>query len=275
MGFLISSCVFKSYFKQLFPQYFSIWSMATSWKYLPVLGTPTFNKTHSNSTHPGELVDCLKALVDRLGEEGSKLLVVENLKVTTWKKKDIKLDFLIEKKILNPALLFVINVRGFCTNLVGFCTQWQGANCSAGCSLDFEQRWHCHSDTLQIPPPQCSTASHLVLESIQKQVYLITQAADNMKPKYKKKKTHKKFIWSQRLCPHSMGTYVSACELYCRVAVHIGQQAQTEAFGVGRVCESVYCEGRLRSVEGLSNTLVQLIVGDGAPESWFTVGHWL
>lgn len=188
LGFLISSCVFKSYFKQLFPQYFSIGSMATSWKYLPVLGTPTFNKTHSNSTHPGELVDCLKALVDRLGEEGSKLLVVENLKVTTWKKKDIKLDFLIEKKILNPALLFVINVRGFCTNLVGFCTQWQGANCSAGCSLDFEQRWHCHSDTLQIPPPQCSTASHLVLESIQKQVYLITQAADNMKPKYKKKK---------------------------------------------------------------------------------------
>lgn len=72
-----------------------------------------------------------------------------------------------------------------------------------------------------------------------------------------------------------MSTYVSTCELHCRVAVHIGQQPQTEAFGVGRVCESVYCEGRLRSVEGLSNTLVQLVVGDGAPEGGFTVGHWL
>lgn len=33
-------------------------------KYLPVLSSPTFNKTHANGTHPGELVDSLKALVD-------------------------------------------------------------------------------------------------------------------------------------------------------------------------------------------------------------------
>lgn len=68
---------------------------------------------------------------------------------------------------------------------------------------------------------------------------------------------------------------MSACELYCRVAVHIGQQAQTEALRVGRVCESIYCEGGLGGVEGLSYTLVQLVVRDGAPEGRLTVRHRL
>ncbi len=31
---------------------------------LPVLSSPTFDKAHANGTHPGELVDGLKALVD-------------------------------------------------------------------------------------------------------------------------------------------------------------------------------------------------------------------
>jgi len=72
-----------------------------------------------------------------------------------------------------------------------------------------------------------------------------------------------------------MSTYVSASELYCRVAVDVGQQAQTEAFRVGWVCESVDSEGGLGGMEGLSYALVQLIVGDGAPKGRLTVCHRL
>lgn len=72
-----------------------------------------------------------------------------------------------------------------------------------------------------------------------------------------------------------MSTYVSACELYGGVAVDVGQQAQTEALRVGRVCESIYCEGGLGGVKGLSYTLVQLVVGDGAPEGGLAVCHRL
>lgn len=68
---------------------------------------------------------------------------------------------------------------------------------------------------------------------------------------------------------------MSACELYCRVAVDVGQQAQTEAFRVGGVCESVDCEGRLGGMEGLSHTLVQLVIGDRAPEGRLAVRHRL
>lgn len=49
---------------------------------------------------------------------------------------------------------------------------------------------------------------------------------------------------------------MSACELHCRVAVDVGQQAQTESFGVGGVCEAVDCEGGLGGVKGLSYALV-------------------
>lgn len=51
----------------------------------PVLSSPAFDKAHANGAHPGELVHSLKPLVDRLGEQGSKLLVVEDLQVTSWR----------------------------------------------------------------------------------------------------------------------------------------------------------------------------------------------
>lgn len=54
---------------------------------LPVLSSPAFDKAHANGTHPGELVHSLKPLVDRLGEQGSKLLVVEDLQVTSWREQ--------------------------------------------------------------------------------------------------------------------------------------------------------------------------------------------
>lgn len=49
---------------------------------LPVLRPPTFHKAHSDGAHPGELVNGLKALIDRLGQQRRKLLVVENLQIT-------------------------------------------------------------------------------------------------------------------------------------------------------------------------------------------------
>lgn len=70
-------------------------------------------------------------------------------------------------------------------------------------------------------------------------------------------------------------TYVSTSHLHGGIAVDIGQQAQAETFGVGRICESVHSEGRLRGVKGLPDPLVQLIVGYGAPERRLRVGHRL
>ena len=44
-----------------------------------VLGTPPLHKAHANGAHLGQLVDGLKALVDREGQQLGKLLVVEDL----------------------------------------------------------------------------------------------------------------------------------------------------------------------------------------------------
>lgn len=46
--------------------------------------------------------------------------------------------------------------------------------------------------------------------------------------------------WLLQRCHERSHTNVSACELHSRVAVHIGQQAQTETLRVGRVCEAVH-----------------------------------
>lgn len=67
---------------------------------------------------------------------------------------------------------------------------------------------------------------------------------------------------------------MSACEFHCGVAVDVGEQAQAEALGVGRICKSVHCEGRLGRVKDLSHALVQLVVGDGAPEGRLAVRDW-
>lgn len=44
-----------------------------------VLCSPALNKAHTDGTHLGELINSLKAVVNRLGQQFSKLLVVENL----------------------------------------------------------------------------------------------------------------------------------------------------------------------------------------------------
>lgn len=43
-----------------------------------VFCSPALDKAHSNGTHFGELIHCLKPMVDRLSQKLSKLLIVEN-----------------------------------------------------------------------------------------------------------------------------------------------------------------------------------------------------
>lgn len=70
-------------------------------------------------------------------------------------------------------------------------------------------------------------------------------------------------------------TYMSPCHFNSCIPVNIAEKPQTEAFRVGGVCESIYCEGGLGGMEGLSYTLVQLIVRDRAPEGRLAVCHRL
>lgn len=70
-------------------------------------------------------------------------------------------------------------------------------------------------------------------------------------------------------------TYMPPSHLHRGVPVNVWQQAQTETLRVGGICESVYCEWGLWSMEGLPDTLVQLIVGYRAPEGRLWVGHRL
>lgn len=65
------------------------------------------------------------------------------------------------------------------------------------------------------------------------------------------------------------------CELHSRVPVDIGEQPQAEALRVGGVGEAVHGHGGLGGVEGLPDALVQLVVGNGAPEGWLAVGDRL
>ena len=44
-----------------------------------IFRAPTLDKGHPDGAHLGQLVDCLKAMVDRLREKSGKLLVVEDL----------------------------------------------------------------------------------------------------------------------------------------------------------------------------------------------------
>lgn len=50
----------------------------------PVFCSPAFDEAHANGAHARQLVDGLEALVDRLSQEGGKLLVVEDLQVASW-----------------------------------------------------------------------------------------------------------------------------------------------------------------------------------------------
>lgn len=79
-------------------------------------------------------------------------------------------------------------------------------------------------------------------------------------------------VWSTtgQIC-----TYMSARELHGGVAVDVGEQTQAEALRVGRVREPVHRQRGLGGVEGLADTLVQLVVGYRAPEGRLAVGHRL
>lgn len=68
---------------------------------------------------------------------------------------------------------------------------------------------------------------------------------------------------------------MSTCQLHGCIAVDVGQQTQAEALRVGGIREAVHRQGGLRGVERLSYSLVQLVVGNRAPERWLTVRDWL
>lgn len=70
-------------------------------------------------------------------------------------------------------------------------------------------------------------------------------------------------------------TDVPPCQLHSRIPVDIGEQPQAEALRVGGVGEAVHGHGRLRGVECLPDALVELVVGDGAPEGRLAVGDGL
>ena len=58
-------------------------------------------------------------------------------------------------------------------------------------------------------------------------------------------------------------------------AVDVGEEAEAEAVGAGRVAEAVHRQRRLRRVERLADAVVQLVVGDAAPVLRLLVRHWL
>ena len=56
---------------------------------IPVLCTPAFHKAHTDSTHSSQLVDGFKALVHRLSEQDSELLIIEDLEITAWPQQQV------------------------------------------------------------------------------------------------------------------------------------------------------------------------------------------
>lgn len=164
----------------------------------PVLRSPAFNEAHADGTHSGQLVDRLKALVDGLGQEGSKLLVVEDLQVASW---------------------------------------WDLA------------------DGGRVPAIALVTVGRLDKNSA------VTEALCEDLP-------------SDVVEPHASSN-VSPRQLHCCIPVDVGEQPEAEALRIGGVGEAVHSHGWLRGVERLPDTLVQLVVGDGAPEGRLAVGNWL
>lgn len=64
-------------------------------------------------------------------------------------------------------------------------------------------------------------------------------------------------------------------KLHGCIPVDVGEQPQAEALRVGGVGEAIHGHGGLGGVECLPHALVQLVVGDGAPEGWLAVGDGL
>lgn len=64
--------------------------------------------------------------------------------------------------------------------------------------------------------------------------------------------------------------------LNSRVAVDVGEQAETESVAVvGGICEAIDEHTGGGSLEGLSNTIVELVVNNRAPVLGFLIGHRL
>lgn len=164
----------------------------------PVLCAPALDEAHADGAHARQLVDGLETLVDRLSQEGSELLVVEDLQVASrW-------DLADGGRVPTIAL---VTVGGL------------------------------HED---------SAVAEALCEDLPSDV-VQPHASPDMPPR----------------------------EFHSRIPVDIGEQPQAEALRVGGVGEAIHRHGGLRGVECLPNALVQLVVGDGAPEGWLAVGDGL
>lgn len=163
-----------------------------------VLGTPAFHKTHANGAHLGELVDSLKALVDRESQQLGKLLVVEDLEAAAWG--------------------------------------------------DLAHR--CWVEAMRVVALPALDKDSTITEALSKN---LSSNIEQM---------------------HTLAN-VPADILNGGVAVDIGQKAKTEPVQVGRgVCKAVHHHMGTCGVKGLTNTLVELIIADGAPVRRLLVLDW-
>lgn len=70
-------------------------------------------------------------------------------------------------------------------------------------------------------------------------------------------------------------SYMSPGIFYCWVSVYIRKKSKTESVPViWRVCESIYKYTSGGSLEHLTNSVVQFIVGNWAPVLWLLVANW-
>lgn len=123
----------------------------------PVIGSPALDEAHADRAHPGELVHGLEALVDRLCQQSSKLLVVEDLQVTSWRQQTTGVT------VNDTTLACTEGLKGpprcWWTHLGGSCRRWQDASHSAGYSWGSARIWRYHWDTRQTLLLQCNTAA--------------------------------------------------------------------------------------------------------------------
>lgn len=82
------SISFKTAIKWLMSwwHYTLLWKVLLSINNTPVFCSPSFDKAHPDGAHPCQLINRLKTLVDRLGQQGCKLLIVEYLQITSCDK---------------------------------------------------------------------------------------------------------------------------------------------------------------------------------------------
>lgn len=86
---------------------------------LPVIFcSPALDKTHSNGAHFGELIYCLKPMIDRLGQKLSKLLIVKNFEAAAARNLTDSGGMKAVMKVAVPTLYkYAAVTETFCIHL--------------------------------------------------------------------------------------------------------------------------------------------------------------